>query len=201
MQHPDILKITGDYGIRKPIYISTVLALKHIRGQRLFEELNPGMYHRSKVRSWLWKHRASKYIEDAKLTCPTVRMTNGINSYFSLEIEIAYAIERWINLKLQSRFDKRHNADCADLPVSVIAKQQLPSMSIDIDRLDLREYTSTSILALQRKLNAVCKQHKLVKKHKSVPTSSYGKNGRKTASERLFHKWYGKNGTRIPRFS
>lgn len=201
MQHPDILKITGDYGIRKPIYISTVLALKHIRGQRLFEELNPGMYHRSKVRSWLWSNRASKYIEDAKLACPVVQMTNNIRTYSNLEWSIGNAIERWINLKLHGRFDNRHNSDVDDLPISVLVKQTLPSMSIDIDRIDLREYTSTSILSLQRKLNAVCKQHKLVKKHKNVPTSHYGPNARKTASERLFDKWYGKNGTRISRFS
>ena len=201
MQHPDILKITGDYGIRKPIYISTVLALKHIRGQRLFEELNPGMYHRSTVRTWLWKNRASKYIEDAKLACPTLHMTNHIHSYFSLEREIGFSIERWINNKLHSRFNKRHNSQCDDLPVSVITKQQLPSMGIEIDRMDLREYTNTSILALQRKLNAVGKQHKLVKKHKSVPRNNFGRDGRKTASERLFEKWFGKNGTRISKFS
>lgn len=194
MQHPDILKITGDYGIRKPIYISTVKALKHVRGQMLFEELNPGMYHRSTVRSWLWKNRASKYIEDAKLTCPEVHMNNHIHSYSTLERELQFAVERWINNKLQNRFESRHNSRNTQ-PVFVRASDSMPSVSFTIDSYDLRDYTKTSILALQRKLNDVCRQHKLTKKKNKQKALTSNSN-------KLFNKWYGvNNGTRLPRFS
>ncbi len=201
MKHPDILKIVGDYGIKKPIYISTVIALKWVRGQMLFEELNPGMYHRSTARSWLWKNRASKYIEDAKLACPTVHMNNNICTYRQLHYELQNSVERWINQQSHERFSRRHNAGIEEMPVCITASDSIPSVSLALDRLDLRNYTKASILDLQHKLNEVCRQHKLVEKHKNIPRDVYGHRNRISASHRLFNKWYGdKNGNRISRF-
>lgn len=199
--HPDIIKISGDYGIKKPIYISTVVALKWVRGQRLFEELNPGMYHRSTARSWLWKNRASKYIEDAKLECPVVYMGNNIHSYENLEREIQHGVERWINKHSEHRFNERHNTGMEESELGIIANDRFPAVALQLTRHEFRNFTKASVLSLQHKLNEVCRQHALTEKHEKYPRDRWGRDSRGPSSTRLFNKWYGAdNGTRLSRF-
>ena len=201
MQYPDIIKITGDYGIRKPIYISTVHALKHISGQCLMEKLKPGLYHRSKVRDWLWKNQSKAFVEVKPLLkasakaknvvhLPVVHMTNYIRRYSMLYNAIVNALQYFVNDEIKSKFFKRYNdieANFKHAPFYFNVESTIPRYSLEqatSQDYDSRKFTNTDIIRLQKKINDVIANHKFSKLEKAVDV-------RDTSAKRLVYKWYG----------
>lgn len=190
MQYPDIIKIVGDYGIKKPIYISTVHAIKHIHGQCLMEKLTPNLYHRSKARSWLWKNQSKSYVPPKNEHIPIVHMDNYIRSYSQLYTIVADSLSAWVNKTIEKRFNERHNKQHLyekKVPFYFEIVPSIPGYSLKKFYFDGQMDvigTNSDILSLQKKINDVIVNHNWTKITKDT-------NVRKTPATKLIEKWYG----------
>ena len=182
----NVIKILGDYGIRKPIFIDIKLLLKWCYGKAIMDHLNPGSYHRSTARNWLWKHKRWD-IDNNTEGYPTLHMNNYIATYEQLLKEILSTIKRHIEIEQDARFNERFVSPIASsdkMPFVCEVDTHDNDLRIEITKHHDFKITTTDAIDITNKINDVIRNYKF-KKIKNYEKFS------KRASRKLIKKWFG----------